>query len=91
MIKFNKGDNVVLGRRTPKELLAQVRNNRKRTIGHIYYNSERKCRYFYLGINNRGPANATIECYPFRSYMLDAVIARGPGRPRTKRVYTRRN
>ncbi len=90
MTKFNEGDKVVLGRRTPKELLAQVRTNRKRTIGHIYYDDERQCRYFYLGINNRG-ASADIECYPFRSYMLDAVIARGPGRPRTKRKYTHRN
>lgn len=90
MTKFNEGDSVVLGRRTPKELLAQVRVNRKRTIGHIYYDPERQCRYFYLGINNRG-ASAAIECYPFRSYMLDTVIARGPGRPRTKRKYTRHN
>ena len=88
MTKFNKGNHVVLGRRTPKELLAEVRINRKRTITHIYYDAERQCRYFYLGNNHRG-ASDSIECYPFRSYMLDAVIARGPGRPRTKRKYTR--
>ena len=88
MTKFNKGDSVVLGRRTPKELLAQVRMNRKRTITHIYYNPTKQCRYFYLGVNNRGAA-ATIECYPFRSYMLDKPIPRGPGRPRQKRKYTR--
>ncbi len=90
MTKFNKGDTVVLGHRTPKELLALVRTNRKRTITSIYYDPDRQCRYFHLGINNRG-ASDSVECYSFRSYMLDAVIPRGPGRPRTKRKYTRHN
>ena len=88
--KFDTGTKVVPNKRSPKWILELIRPSRKRTIVHIFYDADRKCRYFYLGSNNQGRYDGFVSSYPFRSYMLDKPIVRGFGRPRTKRKYQKR-
>ena len=88
--KFDTGHKVVPNKRTPRWILEVIRPSRKRTIVHIFYDADRKCRYFYLGSNNRGKYDGFVSSYPFRSYMLDKPIVRGVGRPRTRRKHRKR-
>lgn len=87
--KFNVGDKVIVNKRSPKELLSQLRANRVRTITHRAYDPQKKATYYSLGHNYRGTWDM-VESYNFRSYMLSPVVkGRGVGRPSQKRKYRR--
>lgn len=87
--KFRVGEKVVVNKRTPLYVLAGLRRNRYRTITEVVYCPKKQCRYFHLGDNYRGP-RTHVDSYPFRSYQLDAAVAKKAGRPRLKRKYQRK-
>lgn len=88
--KFNVGDKVTINGRCPKFIYLSIRRNRYRTITAIYYDPERQCNYYYLGGNNAGQHD-DVTTYRFRSYQLQYIEKRNPGRPKTKRKYNRHN
>jgi len=88
--KFEVRDKVVLNRRCPKELLGKLRRNRARTITLVSYDPAKQCCYYGLGRNHRGPVTDDIECYGFRSYMMEFAVKHQAGRPREKRRYRQR-
>jgi len=88
--KFNIGDKVVVGGRCPKELREKIRHNRARTVTNASYDPKKQATYYGLGHNYMGPWDR-LECYAFRSYMLEPVVKdRKAGRPRQKRKYRKK-
>jgi len=87
--KFKKGDRVVikhLNPRTPKYIREAVRIDNFRTVVKVKYNRKTQHMEYYLGMSYRGE---DISMYPFRASEL-RYPTKSIGRPREKRIYTRR-
>ena len=88
--KFAVGDRVIVNGRCPVWLIKQLRHNRLRTITSVFYDNQKQCCFYYLGINHSG-ASDDLESYSFRSFMLQHPINRGVGRPKSARKCTIKN
>ena len=88
MRKYNIGDKVLIVRRckrTPNDLLENLRLDHHRTITAIYYDSKTQHTRYYLGSNNRGDVD--LSGVDFRATQIRSWIRGKNGRPKTKRRY----
>ncbi len=83
--KLRIADKVVPNGRAPRWLMEGLRANRYRTVVGIIRDPQRRCLMYMLG---QKPGHTSfIGAYAFRSYQLNMVVPRPPGRPRLRRVY----
>lgn len=83
--KLRIGDKVVPNGRAPRWLMEGLRRNRYRTVVGIIRDPQRRCLMYMLG--QKPGHTGYIGAYAFRSYQLNLVVPRPPGRPRVRRVY----
>ncbi len=84
--KLRVGDKVVMNRRAPRWLMAELnRPGRSRTVVGVIYDPTRQCNFYMLGHKAGHPHD--VGGYGFRSYQL-TLYRPGPlGRPRMRRSY----
>ncbi len=91
MVKLKIGERAVIrsdNKRTPKWIRDKMRLNNPRTIQVVFYNKKQQHNLYYFNSNGKG--NIDISYIPFRATQLKLYEKGAVGRPKEKRIYTKR-